>query len=177
MTKVVVNSTPLVALSWVGRLSLLKIIFDEVVVPASVYDEVTVQGKNRPGAAELEDAGWIVVKAPEEKPSLSPMLLGLDQGEMDVILLAQELKADWVLVDEKLGRKVAEAVELRVKETLGVLLTAYRAGLLSRKEAEEAVERLAESPIRIDEKTSSPILPGNPRGIGLELGRLFFAHS
>ena len=94
MTKVVVNSTPLIALSLVDHLSLLKIIFDEVVVPASVYDEVVVQGKNRSGAAELEDAGWIVVKAPEEKPSLSPMLLGLDQGEMDVILLAQELKAD-----------------------------------------------------------------------------------
>jgi predicted nucleic acid-binding protein len=149
VTKFVVNSTPLIALSLVGRLSLLKVIFDEVVVPASVHDEVVVQGKSRPGAAELEDAGWIVVKAPEEKPSLSPMLLGLDQGEMDVILLAQELKADWVLVDEKLGRIVAEAVGLRVKGTLGVLLTAYRAGLLSRKEAEEAVERLAESPIRV----------------------------
>jgi predicted nucleic acid-binding protein len=149
VTRVVVNSTPLIALSLVGHLSLLKIIFDEVVVPASVHDEVVVQGKSRPGAVELGNADWIVVKAPQEKPSLSPMLLGLDQGEMDVILLARELEADWVLVDEKLGRKVAEAVGLRVKGTLGVLLIAYRAGLLSRKEAEEAVERLAESTTRV----------------------------
>ena len=117
MSRVIVNSTPLIALCQIGRLSLLKFIFDEVVVPTSVYNEVVVRGKNRPGAAELENADWIVVKAPQEKPSLSPMLLGLDQGEMDVILLAQELEADWVLVDEKLGRKVAEAVGLRVKGT------------------------------------------------------------
>ena len=149
MSKVIVNSTPLIALSQVVRLSLLKLIFDEVVVPASVYNEVVIRGKNRPGAAELRDTDWIIVKAPQEKPSLSPMLLGLDQGEMDVILLAQELEADWVLVDEKLGRKVAKAVGLRVKGTLGVLLTAYRAEFLSQDESKDAVEQLAQSSVRV----------------------------
>ena len=77
------------------------------------------------------------------------MLFGLDQGEMDVILLAQELEADWVLVDEKLGRKVAKAVGLRVKGTLGVLLTAYRAEFLSQDESKDAVEQLAQSSVRV----------------------------
>jgi len=53
------------------------------------------------------------------------MLLGLDQGEVGVILRAHELEADWVLVDEKLGRRTAKAVGLRVKGTLGILLVAY----------------------------------------------------
>lgn len=46
MTKVIVNSTPLIALSLMGRLSLLQAIFDEVIVPASAYDEVVVRGTN-----------------------------------------------------------------------------------------------------------------------------------
>ncbi len=65
------------------------------------------------------------MKAPKEKSSFSPMLLGLDQGEVGVILRAHELEADWVLVDEKLGRRTAKAVGLRVKGTLGILLVAY----------------------------------------------------
>ena len=149
MIRVVVNSTPLIALSIIGRLSLLKALFDEVIVPASVYEEVVLRGRGRPGAEEVEKADWIVVKEPEEKPSLPPALLGLDPAEMDVILLAQELKADWVLIDEKLGRKIADALGLHVKGTLGVLLVAYQTGLLSRKEAEEAVERLAKSSVRV----------------------------
>ncbi len=149
MTRVVVNSTPLIALSITGRLHLLKAIFDEVIVPASVYKEIVLHGRGRPGADEVEKADWILVKEPKEKPSLPPALLGLDPGELDVIQLAQELQADWVLIDEKLGRKTADALGLRVKGTLGVLLIAYQAGLLSQEEAEEAVEALAKSSVRV----------------------------
>jgi len=149
VTKAIVNSTPLIALSLIGRFSLLKAIFDEVIVPAAVYDEVVSRGRGRPGVEEVKNADWVVVKAPKEKSSLPPMLLGLDQGEVDVILLAQELEADWVLVDEKLGRRTAKAVGLRVKGTLGILLVAYQAGLISRQEAIEAVGRLAESYVRV----------------------------
>lgn len=55
---------------------------------------------------------------------MPPELLGLDIGEMDVILLAREVKADWVLIDEKLARRVAKGLGLKVKGTLGLLLIA-----------------------------------------------------
>jgi len=147
--RAVVNSTPLIALSITGRLSLLKALFDEVIIPVSVYQEVVLHGQGRPGAEEVRNAGWILVKEPKEKWSISPALLGLGQGEMDVILLAQEVEADWVLIDEKLGRKVAETVGLRVKGTLGVLLNAYQTHLLSREEAEEIIETLSASSVRV----------------------------
>ncbi len=50
---------------------------------------------------------------------------------------------------KKLGRKVAETVGLRVKGTLGVLLTAYRAGLVSQEEIQNAIERLAQNSVRV----------------------------
>ena len=63
----------------------------------------------------MEKADWVVVKEPKERPALPPALLGLGQGEMDVILLAQEVNADWVLIDEKLDRKIAATLGLQVR--------------------------------------------------------------
>ena len=84
--------------------------------------------------------------------ALPPELLGLDQGELDVILLAQEVKADWALMDEKLARRIAASMGLKVKGTLGILVIAYRFGLLSREEGLEAVHKLAQSSVRLSNK-------------------------
>ncbi len=58
--KAVVDSTPLIALSLIGRLSLLDEIFDEVIAPRSVFEEVTLFGKGRPGSKEVKsgDKPW-----------------------------------------------------------------------------------------------------------------------
>jgi len=140
----VVNSTPLIALSLIGQLDLLNVLFDDVLIPASVYEEVVLQGMGRPGAREIAQAEWLVVRKLETVSPLPPELLGLDQGELDVILLAQEVQADWVLIDEKLARRIARAMGLQIKGTLGVLVIAYRLGLLSREEGLEAVRELAQ---------------------------------
>jgi predicted nucleic acid-binding protein len=77
------------------------------------------------------------------------MLLGLDAGEVEVLLLAREHRPDWVLIDERQGRRVARAMGLPVKGTLGILLAAVLAGLLSKSEALDAMQRLLEQGIRI----------------------------
>lgn len=59
---VVANSTPLIALSKVGKFNLLKDIFGEIVIPQGVYDEVVVQGAGRPGAGKVRKAAWIRTK-------------------------------------------------------------------------------------------------------------------
>ena len=51
--KVVINATPLIALSLINQLELLNELFDEVLVPPEVYQEVVIQGAGQPGAAEL----------------------------------------------------------------------------------------------------------------------------
>jgi len=62
---VVVNATPLIALSLVGQLSLLREMFDAVIVPHAVYEEVVTDGYGQPGAAaqvtsvsSLPSSGW-----------------------------------------------------------------------------------------------------------------------
>lgn len=131
MKRAVVNSTPLIALAIVEHLGLLTAIFDEVVIAESVYRESVVQGQGKPGSSALESAHWMQVRTPQAPSSIPPALLGLDQGELDTILLAQELQVDRVLIDEKLGRKVARSLGLPVQGTLGLLLAAYQGGLLA----------------------------------------------
>lgn len=55
---VVVNATPLISLALVGQLSLLHEMFDAVIVPRAVYEEVVLDGYGQPGAAELAQASW-----------------------------------------------------------------------------------------------------------------------
>lgn len=146
---VVVNATPLIALSLLDSLHLLRELFDEVVVPSLVYHEVAVQGRGRPGADAVAASAWLVVRAPSSAFTIEPMLLGLDAGELQVLLLGRELAADWVLVDERLGRRVALAMGLPVKGTIGVLLAAYHAGLMDSDACLEAAQSLTSLGIRV----------------------------
>lgn len=150
--KVVVDSTPLIALSLIDQLSLLPQLFDEVLVPPAVYDEVAMQGTNRPGATALASCAWVHVQNPQISPGLEPMLLGLDPGETQTILLAQEVQPDWVLMDERLGRRIAHAMGLPVKGTVGILLAAFHAGLIAKADASNALQQLVQKGIRIAPK-------------------------
>lgn len=146
---VVVNATPLIALSLIGRLDLLPQLFDEVLVPQTVYDEVVTHGAGRAGTTTVARAPWIVVVAPTTRPALDPLLLGLDAGEMDVLLLAREVKPDWVLIDERLARRVAKALKLPVKGTVGLLLAAVMVDLMSKTEALDALTMMTANGIRV----------------------------
>ena len=152
MSKVVINSTPIISLSLIKRLSILKQLFNEVVIPESVFYEITKAGKNKVGAKETENAKWLTIMSPDSTTCLPPFLLGLDQGEMDVIILAKNLNADFAIIDEKAGRRVAKAVGLKVKGTLGVLLNAYDKCLLNKKDMETIIVTLENSFLRISPK-------------------------
>lgn len=108
-----------------------------------------IQGAGQPGAAELASITWIQVQAPSTSSTIEPLLLGLDTGELQVLLLAQEVQADWVLVDERLGRRIARAMNLPVKGTVGIMLAACEVGLLSKTQALEALGQLTQRGIRI----------------------------
>lgn len=146
---VVANATPLIALSILGRLDILHQLFDEVLVPTAVYEEVVAQGDERIGAAAVANADWLNVVSPIAAATIEPLLLGLDMGEMQVLLLAREVHPDWVLIDEKLGRRVARAMGLPLKGTLGILLAAVWVGQLPQDQALDGLQILLAHGIRI----------------------------
>jgi len=133
----------------INRLEILHELFDEVIVPLAVYQEVAIQGASRPGAADLDNASWIQVQTPTASTTIELMLMGLDAGELEVIMLARELTPDWVIIDERLGRRMALVMGLPVKGTVGILLAGFRAGYLSKIEAKDAVQLLLDNGIRL----------------------------
>ena len=147
--KAIVNATPLIALATIDRLLLLQEFFDQVIVPTAVYDEVVIKGAGKPGADAIAKLGWLIIMQPNAQLGVDPLLFGLDDGEMEVILLAQQENPDWVLIDERLGRRIAMSMGLPVKGTLGLLLAAVKAGLLSSEEALHDLQRLLDSGIRV----------------------------
>ncbi|MBI2220139.1 MAG: DUF3368 domain-containing protein [Acidobacteria bacterium] len=123
---VVADSSPLIYLSRVGALHLLSALFDEVVVPRAVWHEAVERRPSAPGIDALHQVRWLRVL---DDPSLE-LDLGLDPGETAAILLAESLRADLLLIDERVGRKVAQARGLAVRGTLGVLVQARQLALL-----------------------------------------------
>jgi predicted nucleic acid-binding protein len=112
-----------------GHLGLLRDLFDRVVVPEAVWREVLTVGPDRPGAAATRASTWIQVMRADEGTA-SRLREQLDPGEAEAIVLAAEIKADVLLIDDQAGRRVATDLGLAIIGTLGVLLHARRAGLL-----------------------------------------------
>jgi predicted nucleic acid-binding protein len=153
--RAIVNATPLIALALVDRLDLLPRIFGEIIVPTTVYDEVIGQGLERPGAQAIAQAQWLQVMAPTTVSTVEPLLLGLDRGELDVLVLAQEQDPDWVIIDERQARRAARAMGLPVKGTVGVLLTVGLSGLRSKEELLDDLEGMIRRGIRISPQLQS----------------------
>ena len=127
---VVSNSSPLVSLSAIGRLELLRDLYGTIAIPRAVHHEVAVQGSGRPGAVEVQSFAWITC-CDVRNPNVVTALQGkLDEGEAEAIVLALELPADLLLMDERLGRIEAARFGLRFIGTLGVLIEAKARGHL-----------------------------------------------
>ena len=127
---VVSDSSPLITLARIGRLALLADLFDKILVPSAVYDEVTVAGRGRPGAEESRRASWIESTKVDlaEHPEVARLCGGLGAGEAEAIALAASLRADLLLVDERKARNVAQSVGLALAGTIGLLEAGYRRG-------------------------------------------------
>lgn len=119
---------PLIASSKVDRLDLLRDLFGSIHIPQGVYDEVVVEAPERPGAVEIRQAEWIHIHKAANRAKINYLRADLDPGEAEVLILAEELKADWVLLDESRARVAAELLELRFTGRVGVLLLAKRMG-------------------------------------------------
>lgn len=120
------NTTPFIALCSIGRLDLLPSVFGSIHVPRSVADECAAGGPIPVPA--LSTLPWVVVD--DDPPAHLAFDGDLGAGERSAIALALSLKADWLLIDEALGRTVAEYHSVPVVGTLGVLARAARDGLI-----------------------------------------------
>lgn len=128
---VVADASPLIALSRVGRLSLLQELYGRIFVPVAVWNELVIDGQGRAGADHVASSDWIVSCRASNREMVAILEATLDPGESEAIALAEEIHADFLLLDEALGRAAAEHLGLKTTGLLGVLLEAKRRGALA----------------------------------------------
>lgn len=124
---VVSDTTPINYLILIDQIDLLKKLYGRLIVPESVFEEM--QRSQTPEKVRQwigGHPGWIEMR----KTSLLNPVLDLGAGERDTILLAQELRADLILMDDRKGRQAAIKRGLAVSGTLAVLVTAAKSDLV-----------------------------------------------
>lgn len=127
---VVSDTSPLLGLSAIGYLELLKDQFGEVFIPQSVLAELKVETDFR-GTSAIQQAlsqGWLISKEIQNEPLAKSLLLELHKGEAEALTLAMDLGLDMIVMDERIGRERAKALGLKTVGILGVLLSAKKHG-------------------------------------------------
>jgi len=125
--KVFSNTTPFIALACINQTAILQKLFGKIHVAESVLAECEEGGKIV--VPDLRKLSWIEALPDAENISL-PVQFELDQGEKQTIALALKYHADMVIIDERMGRRMAEYFGLHVTGTLGVLAKAKASGLI-----------------------------------------------
>ena len=151
---VISDTTPIISLMKTNRLNLLKEMFSIVYIPNAVYKEL-IENKNYSKEAELiKDCDFIKVIKIENEKSASILMnfTGLDAGESEAIILADEKQSDVLLMDEHKGRQVAKKMGIVITGTIGILAQAFDEKILSKEDIKECIDLLKKNNIRISEK-------------------------
>jgi predicted nucleic acid-binding protein len=106
-------------------------IFDEVILPQSVYNEIIINGKGKTGYDLLSNVKWFQISDVENIDLKKSIMIELDEGEAEVISIAKDKNIPLVCIDEFAGRQYAKLLGLNVIGTLGILLIAKQKGYIS----------------------------------------------
>jgi len=154
MLKIVSNTTPLISLLKLERLNILQSLYGEISIPIAVFNEIEA-GKRKSYYQDLSKVSWIKIIQVKDNQAVK-YFLDLDLGEAEAIVLATEIGADLIILDEKLGRFHAKHADLVVTGTIGVLIKAKKQGLIN--ELKPLLLELTSKDIWISEKLIIEIL-------------------
>jgi len=154
MLKIVSNTTPIISLLKLNRLELLESIYSQIYIPTAVHNEVEA-GKAKGYYKDLSEIDWINIIEIQDKQAVK-YFLDLDAGEAEVIVLATELNADLIILDEKLCRFHAKHADLKVTGTIGILIKAKSDGLIEK--LKPLLNELTDKEVWISEKLKREIL-------------------
>ncbi|MGB6199842.1 MAG: DUF3368 domain-containing protein [Candidatus Acidiferrales bacterium] len=155
---VVADTSPINYLILIEEIDILTKMYGRVVIPHAVREELL-----RASAPQVvrnwiaQFPAWLEVRGPAS--ALDTSLASLDAGERDAIMLAGELHADQLIVDDRQGRQAAEKRGIPVMGTLGVLREGATLGLLDLR---AAVKRLEATSFYVAPEVLARLLKNEP---------------
>jgi len=120
--EIVINSSPLIFLEGIGRLTVLNNLFSKVHIPCAVLEEVK--------GLDLNHISYSQIYISNKQLAMG-LLGGLHLGEVEVMVGAIENSVQYVVLDDNAARNKAKQLGLTVTGTLGVLLRARNIGIIS----------------------------------------------
>ncbi|MGC1393575.1 MAG: DUF3368 domain-containing protein [Coleofasciculaceae cyanobacterium] len=117
-------------LAAIGKLDLLQQLYGKIIIPTAVYQELLNAGATDPGTLAVQTLDWIQTKSVTNFALLQTLQNNLDIGEAEAIVLAVELNATRLIIDERRGRNQATQLGVQVIGLLGILLAAKQQGFI-----------------------------------------------
>jgi len=122
--KVVSNSSPLIVLTKINRIDLLKHLFTSIYISEEVYREVyEIKKECCPQ--------WIKIAKVKDRMAVDALYAVVDKGEAETIILAKEMNIKQVLMDDRKGVNLAKKMGLEPLRTTTIIGIAYKNGLLA----------------------------------------------
>lgn len=128
---VVSNTSPIINLAIIGQLNLLEKLYQKIFIPESVFHEILTIISKQYGGKFVQKLSWIETHSVTNHSMVNSLLLELDAGEAEAIVLAMEMRAGLLLLDERQGRRVASRLGLNFIGLLGMLIDAKQKGFIS----------------------------------------------
>jgi predicted nucleic acid-binding protein len=142
--QIVSNTSPLIVLKKSGAIFILDKLFNNVLIPKSVQEELFKKEKEFFSSIEI-----LKVAKPKSQNLVKTLKLLVDEGEAEAIALAMELNLP-LLIDDYKGRKVAHQLGLKIIGSLGLLKIAKERGIISK--VKPFIERFISEGYYLDEK-------------------------
>lgn len=128
---VVVDASPLIVLIKSDLEYLLPLVFSNVFVTRSVYEEVLAGPENDRAAERIPDLPWLI-KIPKTKVSEKVLDYELGRGESETLSTALGKAGCRAMLDDAAARKCASQLGIPTIGTGGFLALATRRGHLDR---------------------------------------------
>ena len=152
----VVNTSPLVFLGHLGRLELLRREGREVFIPRAVAEEVAEKPDTAAQAMQAACDTWMQVRDVADRSIVNLVQASLHKGEAEAIVLATELRAEWLVMDNQDARRFANRRGLKTVGTLGILLAAKQNGKVLSLQSE--IERLLALGFYVNSRLAAAVL-------------------
>ncbi|MCP4402404.1 MAG: DUF3368 domain-containing protein [bacterium] len=152
---VISNTSPLFYLHQIGHLALLQRLYEQIIVPEAVVQELEAGRQQGESVPDIQEFPWMEVRL-TRIPALVRLITDLGPGEAQVLALALEIPNSLSILDDRLAREIAQLQKLRITGTAGVLLKAKQRGFLP--EIASLLKKFSLAGFRLSEHVNAQIL-------------------
>ncbi len=128
---VVSNTSPISNLAKVEQLNLIYQLYGRILIPCAVHEELLDRRAGDTVITAVRSALWIDIQSVQNQRLVDDLKIRVNVGEAEAIALAIEVKADRLIIDERLGRQTARDFGVKITGVLGILLLAKRQKLIN----------------------------------------------